>query len=73
MRFSGKVAGVTGAAGGIGSAICARLAQEGAAVLVTDVDAEGAEATAGAIREAGGTARAVVEDVLGQEGRIDVL
>ena len=86
MRFTGKVAIVTGAAGGIGSAICQRLAQEGAAVVATDVNTGGAETTAAAIQEAGGSARAfasdiatsegcraIVEDVLGREGRIDIL
>ena len=39
-RVSGKVAVVTGAAGGIGQAIVRRLAAEGAFVLATDVVAE---------------------------------
>jgi acetoacetyl-CoA reductase len=38
MRFDGKVAIVTGAAGGIGSATARRLASEGATVVVNDVD-----------------------------------
>ncbi|GLS86059.1 short-chain dehydrogenase [Cypionkella aquatica] len=86
MRFDGKVVVVTGAAGGIGGAICQRFASEGARVVVTDVNAEGAEATAAAIRDAGGVARAfaadigaaagcraVIADVMAAEGRIDVL
>lgn len=39
-RFQGKVAVVTGAAGGLGSAAASRLAEEGAAVLVTDIAEE---------------------------------
>jgi 2-hydroxycyclohexanecarboxyl-CoA dehydrogenase len=41
-RFSGKVAIVTGAGGGIGSAIARSLADEGALVVVTDVNEEAA-------------------------------
>jgi NAD(P)-dependent dehydrogenase (short-subunit alcohol dehydrogenase family) len=43
---SGKVAIVTGGASGIGAAIARRLSQEGAAVLVADLDGEGAAALA---------------------------
>jgi 2-hydroxycyclohexanecarboxyl-CoA dehydrogenase len=42
MRLEGRKALVTGGAGGIGAAIAARLAAEGAAVWVGDLDAEGA-------------------------------
>ncbi|MEV0504648.1 SDR family NAD(P)-dependent oxidoreductase, partial [Streptomyces spectabilis] len=38
-RFTGRVAVVTGAASGIGAATAVRLAGEGAAVVVADVDA----------------------------------
>jgi len=46
MRFAGKKALVTGAAGGIGKAVVAALRAEGAQVAVTDRDASGVEAEA---------------------------
>lgn len=41
-EFSRKVALVTGGAGGIGSAVCRRLASEGAQIVVADLNVEGA-------------------------------
>ena len=86
MRFQDKTVIVTGAAGGIGAAICARFGREGAQVIVTDVNAEGAEATVQALRSEGLRARAfasdistregcvaLIENVTATEGRIDVL
>lgn len=86
MRFTDKVVIVTGAAGGIGAAISARFACEGAHVIVTDMNGEGAEDTAQAIIERGGRARAlagdistaegcirIIENTIETEGRIDVL
>jgi len=49
VRLEGRKALVTGGASGIGAAIAARLAAEGAEVWVGDVDAEGAERVAGEI------------------------
>ena len=43
MSFENKVAIVTGSGGGIGQAYAEALAREGAAVVVADINAEGAE------------------------------
>jgi len=48
-RYGGKVALVTGAAGGIGSATARRLAREGARVLLADLPGEGLDAIAAAL------------------------
>ena len=49
MRLEGRKALVTGGASGIGAAIAARLAAEGAEVWVGDINVEGAERVAGEI------------------------
>lgn len=60
MRLNGRVAVVTGAGQGLGEAIAARLADEGAAVMVNDFNAETAARTAEAIRRSGAKASVVV-------------
>jgi len=62
MSLEGKVAVVTGGARGIGRAIATVLAARGAAIAVWDLNLEGAEKTAAAIHEAGGTAIAIGGD-----------
>lgn len=55
-RLDGKVALVTGGAKGIGAASARALANEGASVLLTDLDEEGGRKVADQIQDAGGTA-----------------
>jgi 3-oxoacyl-[acyl-carrier protein] reductase len=61
--LTGRSALVTGAAGGIGSAVAAALADAGAAVLVTDLDKDAAAAVAERISDAGGRAESAALDV----------
>lgn len=85
-RFAGKVVVVTGAGGGIGTAIAERFAREGGQVIVTDSNEQGAnETTAGIIAEglaaatyladisSGEACRKLVADVISDFGKIDVL
>ena len=58
-----KVVLITGAGGGIGRATAEKLGRDGARLMVSDIDADAAEATAEAIRRAGGEARAQAADV----------
>ena len=63
MRLEDKVAIVTGGAAGIGRAICELFAQEGAKVVLGDIDADGGRETAARIGDAGGDATFVSTDV----------
>ncbi len=58
-EFARHVVLVTGAAGGIGSAICRRMAQDGAHIVATDIDLAGAEQLATSLNEHFGAGRAV--------------
>jgi 3-oxoacyl-[acyl-carrier protein] reductase len=62
-QFDEKVAIITGSGGGIGQAYAEALAREGAAVVVADINTEGADRVAAGIRAEGGTALAVPVDV----------
>ncbi len=68
-EFARQVALVTGAAGGIGSAVCERLARDGAQIVATDIDFNGAiRVAADLCRQFGaGRAVAVCMDVTGEE------
>ncbi len=85
-RFTGRVAIVTGAAGGIGLAACERFAAEGASVVAVDLATSDLSAAVAAAESAGGAALAVGADVTKSDevagyvqaamdnfGRVDVL
>jgi NAD(P)-dependent dehydrogenase (short-subunit alcohol dehydrogenase family) len=63
--INGRVAVVTGAAGTIGSAMCRRLAREGARIVAVDVDGDGTSRVAAALD---GDAIGVTADVAAESG-----
>ncbi|MFA4916959.1 MAG: 3-oxoacyl-ACP reductase FabG [Syntrophales bacterium] len=86
MRVKDKVAVVTGSGRGIGEATVKRLAEEGAKVVVTDINEEGIIKVADDIKAKGGSAIAIkmdvtkiaeVESLMGKTvkefGRLDIL
>lgn len=86
MRLKDKVAIITGAASGMGHGEAIRFAQEGAKVVVADLNLDGAEAVANEIKAMGGEAIAVAVNVTSKEdiincvkateeafGRVDIL
>ncbi|HCB58783.1 MAG TPA: 2-hydroxycyclohexanecarboxyl-CoA dehydrogenase [Arthrobacter bacterium] len=68
MTLEGRVSIVTGSGSGIGRAIAAGLAADGAQVAVLDLNQAGAEETVELIRAAGGTARAWQVDITDEAG-----
>ncbi len=86
MRLAGKIALITGAAQGIGAAVARRFAQEGAATMVCDLNAEAGGAAVADIERQGGVAVfqrldvtreadwvAAMAAVAARFGRLDVL
>lgn len=65
-RLKGKVALITGAASGLGAATARAMAREGAAVMLSDREANG-EAVALAIRDEGGNAAFRLHDVTSED------
>jgi NAD(P)-dependent dehydrogenase (short-subunit alcohol dehydrogenase family) len=85
-RLDGKVAVVTGAASGIGRASAIRFASEGAAVVVTDLNAQGGDETVAECKRAGGRAvfcrvdvtseadvKAAVDRAVSEFGKLDII
>jgi NAD(P)-dependent dehydrogenase (short-subunit alcohol dehydrogenase family) len=62
-KFTGQVAIVTGAGQGIGFEIARQLANEGASVILNDIDEELADKAAGAIQAEGGICESIAGDV----------
>ena len=86
MRLKDKVAVITGAGSGLGKAIATRFAQEGAIVVVADLNEGAAASTVAEIEATGGRARgrcidvtdraalrAMMDALASSEGRIDIL
>ena len=86
LGISGKVALITGGAGGLGTAQARALGAEGVRIVINDLDAAKAEAVAAALREDGidvavaagdvsqaQSARGVIETAAAAFGRLDIL
>lgn len=71
--FAGEFAVVTGAASNIGRGVATALAEEGAELLLTDVNAEMLQTVADEIAGAGGTCDTLITDLAGQDGWKKVL
>lgn len=65
--LEGRVAIVTGASGGIGGASAIRFAEEGASLIVSDINKEGLDSLVSEIKAKGGNAVAVTADLAKEE------
>jgi 3alpha(or 20beta)-hydroxysteroid dehydrogenase len=72
-RLAGRIALITGAAGGQGVAEAELFAREGAALMLTDIDAERGERLAARLREQGAQAQFRVHDAASEAGWIETV
>lgn len=72
-RFEGRVALVTGGASGIGKATAKRIADEGGAVVIADLQDEAGQAVAAEIEQGGGRAQYVHLNVTDEQGWADAV
>lgn len=87
LGITGRTALVLGAGGGLGGAIARELAAEGATVVVSDINADAAATTVGAVKSAGGNAWSLpgwdlenldlvddrVAEIEARSGRVEIL
>lgn len=86
MQLKGQIAIVTGGGSGIGEATAKLFCQEGAKVIIADVDEDSAMQVANAIKDGGGTALAycvdvsdvkgvkeMIDQIISRWGRLDIL
>jgi len=67
MRFEGKTAVITGGANGIGAGCVRRLAEEGANIMIADIDDDGANALIADLEDTAGTVKYTRTDVTKRE------
>ncbi len=86
MRLKDKTALITGAAGDIGRATAVRFAEEGAVVIISDINEDGAAKTLQEVESKNGTGKIIITDVTSEDqivgmfqqikadfGRLDIL